>query len=121
MKQDNNNLQSRRQFFKKAAKGILPILGAIALFNVPFGLMAQEQTKHGGCKTSCSANCSYHCSYHCSYQCVVTCSTMCGNNCGGGCKMTCKYVCAKSCIETCMSGAKMRTDSISNDTTILKK
>ncbi len=29
----NEKLQSRREFFKKAAKGALPILGAIVLAN----------------------------------------------------------------------------------------
>lgn len=31
----NEELQSRREFFKKAAKGALPILGAIVLANAP--------------------------------------------------------------------------------------
>ena len=31
MKKENNELQSRREFFKKAAKGALPTLGAVAL------------------------------------------------------------------------------------------
>ena len=112
-----NNL-SRRQFFKKAVKATLPILGATALFNVSLGLMAQEQTQQGGCNTSCSANCSY--------QCVNTCRTMCGNNCGGTCRMLCHsdgctHTCAASCMNTCRSSAKMRADSILKDTTILKR
>lgn len=118
---NNDDIQSRRQFFKKAVKGTLPILGALALLNVPFGLMAQEQTKKGGCNSSCSANCSY--------QCVVTCRTMCAYDCGGSCRgsckiscmYTCKGPCGSSCGGTCMAGAKMRTDSISKDTTILKR
>ena len=31
----NEELQSRREFFKKAAKGALPILGAMVLANAP--------------------------------------------------------------------------------------
>jgi len=43
MKQNKNEeLQSRRQFFKKAAKGTRPILGAIALANMP--LLARVST-----------------------------------------------------------------------------
>ena len=30
-----DELQNRREFFKRAAKGALPILGAIVLANVP--------------------------------------------------------------------------------------
>lgn len=34
-KEKNDELQPRRQFFKKATKGVLPILGAIDLANIP--------------------------------------------------------------------------------------
>lgn len=40
----NNNIQSRREFFKKAAKGALPILGAIVLSNTP---LLASQTEMG--------------------------------------------------------------------------
>ena len=35
MKKENNEIQSRREFFKKAAKGALPILGAVLLASSP--------------------------------------------------------------------------------------
>ena len=35
MKNKNNELQSRREFFKKAAKGILPLIGGIILAGSP--------------------------------------------------------------------------------------
>ena len=117
-KTSKEKLHSHRQFFKKAAKSVLPILGAIVLSNMPSVLIAQEQTKQGGCKASCSNNCSH--------MCRVTCKTMCGNYCGGSCRMTCfrdgcTQTCAASCITTCMYSAKMTTDSIQNDTTIIKR
>lgn len=34
-KEKNEELQSRREFFKKAAKGALPILGAVVLASAP--------------------------------------------------------------------------------------
>lgn len=34
-KNKNEELQSRRDFFKKAAKGVLPILGAVVLSGAP--------------------------------------------------------------------------------------
>ena len=38
-----DELQNRREFFKKAAKGALPILGAIVMANVPNVLNATEK------------------------------------------------------------------------------
>ena len=44
MEKENKNegLQSRRDFFKKAAKNALPILGAIALIGTPKIVKAEE-------------------------------------------------------------------------------
>ena len=38
----NEELQSRREFFKQAAKGALPVLGAILLANTPSILKAES-------------------------------------------------------------------------------
>lgn len=38
----NEELQSRREFFKKAAKGALPILGAVVLASAQVSLMLQK-------------------------------------------------------------------------------
>ena len=43
----NEELQSRREFFKKAAKGALPILGAIVLANAPAVINAAENAPMG--------------------------------------------------------------------------
>lgn len=45
----NEELQSRREFFKKAAKGALPILGAILLSGAPQILNATEKSPMGFC------------------------------------------------------------------------
>lgn len=45
----NEELQSRREFFKKAAKGALPILGAILLSGAPQILNAAEKSPMGFC------------------------------------------------------------------------
>lgn len=59
-------LQSRREFFKKAAKGALPILGAIVLANAPaFANAAKEAPV--GCET-CVGSC-YGCSGTCGGKC----------------------------------------------------
>ena len=43
----NEELQSRREFFKKAAKGALPILGAILLAGMPNVVNAAQKTPMG--------------------------------------------------------------------------
>ena len=75
-KKNNEELQSRRQFFKQAAKGALPILGAIVLANAPAVINAAEKDPMG-----CSR-----------YGCGV-CTGSCTGNCKGGCRYTCSGGC----------------------------
>lgn len=97
MKQNKKNeeLQSRREFFKRAAKGALPILGAIALANAPLLTKAAESpmgctgTCYGTCYGSCKG-CSTTCTGTCSRACTG-CSTTCSGTCSGSCKNTCTY------------------------------
>lgn len=65
-KKDNSEgVQSRREFFKNAAKGILPILGVMLLTGEPLigknsdVAMGCQYTCSGGCKNSCSATCMH--------------------------------------------------------------
>ena len=51
----NEELQSRREFFKKVAKGALPILGAIVLANAPAVINAAEKAPMG-CRYSCEGD-----------------------------------------------------------------
>ena len=79
----NEELQSRREFFKKTAKGVLPILGAIALANVPYVMGAKENPSmdcRGGCYYTCSGSCSGGCDGGCRWGCETTCK--------GGCEGT---------------------------------
>ena len=79
-KNKNEELQSRREFFKKAAKGALPILGVIALSATP--LLSNAETI-GACPRSCGITCQT--------QCVNTCGGLC-TSCMGSCKNGChKY------------------------------
>lgn len=76
----NEELQSRREFFKQAAKGALPILGAIALANMPLLAKAAPADRcYAGyaCTGGCSGNCKGACKFGCS-------------SCSGSCKGTCK-------------------------------
>ena len=72
-KNQNEELQSRREFFKKAAKGVLPILGAVVLASNPAIVNATEVSEPMGCTR-----------YGCG-----TCTGSCTGNCSGGCSTTC--------------------------------
>lgn len=87
MKQNKKEeLQSRRQFFKKAAKTALPILGAIALAQLP--MIANASNASSGCD-SCTGGCYY--------ACQGTCKGACAGGCQGTCSNTCKYGCTSQC------------------------
>lgn len=84
----NEGLQSRREFFKKAAKGALPILGLAIVANVPMISNAAESeycTCAGDCKGACSGGCS------------TTCYNQCYSTCKNGCQYTCRSTCDASC------------------------
>lgn len=78
-KNHNEELQSRREFFKKAAKGALPILGAIA-----FGPMVlsscdtdDPEPSGGGSSSGCNGSCKGKCDATCRLKCSGGCKTGC--------------------------------------------
>ena len=89
-KERNEEIQSRREFFKKAAKGALPILGAVILASSPIISKATE-TEPMGCSSGCW------------YSCYGTCKGYCEGLCEGGCKGTCTGSCVGTCITSCKS------------------
>jgi len=68
----NEELQSRRDFFKKAAK----TLGILALASAPTILNAAEATPMG-----CSGQCHNSCYRGCAATCTGTCQTTCNRSC----------------------------------------
>ncbi len=99
MKRDEekrNELQSRREFFKNAAKKTLPILGALVLAGMPSVLRASETEL--GCKYGCSTGCYTSCNY--------TCKSTCRDTCKGSCRETCKYTCTGTCKNSCRGGCE---------------
>lgn len=84
----NEEIQSRREFFKKAAKNMLPILGAVLLANVPDIVKASETPKgcYGSCYGTCWGTC-LSCTGSCT-SCYGTC-TSCYGTCVGTCFVTC--------------------------------
>lgn len=100
----NEELQSRREFFKKAAKGALPILGAIALSSMPLLTKAAEEPM----------GCNYYCSGGCSGGCSRSCSSSCQGSCRGGCSGACSYSCQNTCKGSCQGRCSGYCSSMSS-------
>ena len=90
MKKQNENeeLQSRREFFKQAAKKALPVFGAIALASSPIIAKASEM-KPMGCNSYCYNSCMVGCSGTCQASCQCSCRHSCQGSCTGGCYNSC--------------------------------
>ena len=100
----NEELQSRREFFKRAAKGALPILGAMLLANIP-NVMEAESPKMG-CGSSCRGSCLGACYGGCNISCQGGCKNGCGGTCHNGCLGGCKGNCVGGCKNACTSSSK---------------
>lgn len=72
------NLQSRREFFKKTTKEVLPFLGIMTLssmFSACDPLI--DDDSHSGCGKSCSGSCEGDCAGDCDDNCVLNCMNSC--------------------------------------------
>jgi len=77
----NEELQSRREFFKKAAKAALPVIGAVVLSNLPSSIQAAETgCSSDGCSYTCRTSCQRECKGYCRYGCKNTCSGTCSGS-----------------------------------------
>ncbi len=77
-KNKNEELQSRRQFFKNAAGKAIPML---ALTVVGGGLLSscdKDDEPHNGCGSSCSGDCDSGCTNNC--------DSLCGGDCWAYCE-----------------------------------
>lgn len=93
-KKRNEELQSRREFFKKAAKGALPILGAVLLAGSPAIVQAAEKAPmgcNGSCAGTCQGTCSGSCRGGCNTSCYNGCYSSCKTGCSGSCRRVTKY------------------------------
>ena len=79
-------LQSRREFFKEAAKAALPVLGVV-VFGTSLLTSCSERNTPFGCGKSCSGSCSSSCS--------GSCENGCADNCADGCHTDCQFDCYK--------------------------
>ena len=83
-KNKREEIQSRREFFKKAAKAALPVVGAAILSSV---LFMNAEAAPSGCTGTCYGTCYGACK-----GCENTCSGTCKNACEG-----CEYTCSGTC------------------------
>lgn len=91
-------IQSRREFFKNAAKKSLPIVAAAMLASTPLISKAAETSM--GCNDSCYNGCSVNCTDGCKIGCEG-CHGNCQGSCKGGCEGSCKNTCEGSCRGYC--------------------
>lgn len=105
----NEELISRRNFFKKATASVLPILAAATMLSTPALAKAVDVPKEDGTDME-SQQCTYNsCSYSCSRGCSGTCSGSCGMGCSGSCKGGCggcRGACRSSCSGSCSGGCR---------------
>lgn len=96
-KNQNEDVQSRREFFKAAAKVLLP---TIALISVPQLLSSCEKELWKDAEPTCrdcGGTCKDTCKKACSSNCELTCKDTCETGCTTTCKSTCKSTCYGSC------------------------
>lgn len=112
----NEELQSRREFFKQAAKKTLPIIGAIAMMSLPVYSHANDEriassscdTCSYACGGSCSSGCSGVCRQGCKTSCALNCNNQSSSNpcgsCSNACYSSCSGGCRGNCAGSCSSG-----------------
>ncbi len=83
--ENNEELKSRREFFKKAAKGVLPVLGTLVLAGTPYVVNAVTKEPMG-CRYGCNGTCQ---------GCRGGCTNAC-RGCGSLCRQSCSSGCARS-------------------------
>ena len=89
-KKTNEELQSRREFFKKAAKAALPVVGAVLLSQVST-IPALAATECSGCTGACVSTCAGACMGTCKGSCDSSCRGTCDGSCNAACGDKCKF------------------------------
>ena len=97
-KNRKEEIQSRREFFKNAAKAALPMLGVALLASNP--IVAKAAETQMGC-TTCYGTCVGHCRSACGSVCTTNCMGSCRDSCYPSCEgscTSCRGTCQTSCI-----------------------
>lgn len=113
MKNKKNDIQSRRDFFKKAVKTTLPILGVFISTNIPIIVKGNTMSSMG-CDSTCTLACTVTCfgcegkCTGCTGSCTGVCKG-CGNACRETCTIGCQYECQGGCKSTCGNNCSKNT------------
>ena len=91
----NEELYSRREFFKKAVKTALPIIATVVLVSNPVASKAAKVAM--GCESYSTGSCYRACYHGCNNTCMGTCERTCQGSCIGTCRGTCTGSCTGSC------------------------
>lgn len=106
-KDNKNEVQTRREFFKKAAKEVLPIISILSISCFPIQLSAESPVN--SCKDDCfyvCGGCSRSCYEECEGQCKDGCFRTCTGRCDSTCQGNCKDDCVGNCFKTCQGGCQ---------------
>ncbi|MCM1079858.1 MAG: hypothetical protein NC344_09145 [Bacteroidales bacterium] len=93
MEKNNSGLQTRRQFFKKAACVSLPMLGLIMSGCDTFQSALMNSVSNIGSGGGYSSGGGYD-SYGCGNYCTSTCKNLCTDTCRNLCTNTCYHTSA---------------------------
>ena len=94
-KMNNNEIVTRRQFFKKATVAALPLMAIAILPNILTSCEIDDPIVYG-CTNSCSTSCSNSCGGSCSGKCSSSCTGGCSRSCSGSCVTSCGHACSST-------------------------
>lgn len=126
----DEELLSRREFFRKGAQTALPILVSITLPSIITSCTPDDDWGCSECSSICSYTCHESCSSSstssscdsCSSSCVSSCSGTCSTTCEGssqssscsGCSNSCSGYCAESCENSCSNNCSSTCENSSS-------
>ena len=90
--EEKDRIISRRNFFKRMSKGILPFIGLVTMLQTSSVVRANVLKKCMDCNTGCSGGCR----------------TLCEEGCSHNCNNSCKWSCDGRCTDTCEGTATQR-------------
>lgn len=117
-------LLSRRSFFRRISKSVLPVVGAVIFSNLPApgnALVREFYDCRGNCEITCRGQCYQTCTGRCCNSCWETCILACRDSCNDSCKdgcATCFDVCRQDCNDSCSNNC--RTTSVRIDSLTVK-
>ena len=102
----SEELKTRRDFFKRSAQVILPMIGALVVSANPIfakSSSCEDMIQPAGCnrQSPCTGSCYQGCSGSYRGSCVGDCTGRCTNTCKGSCSGRCYNSCSGNCSGTC--------------------